>query len=58
MLIMTSRVQYIRHRLQHTCSVYFSVHYDRERDEKEKNVCRLCLGIGMARKLLGEPKLA
>ena len=30
----TSLVPVIRYRLQHTCSVYFSTHYDHERDER------------------------
>ena len=32
--VMTSRVQYIRHRLKHMCSVYFSVNNDREQVER------------------------
>ena len=32
--VLTSCVQYIRHGLKHTCSVYFFVHYDHERDER------------------------
>ena len=31
--VVMSCAQYIRHRLQHMYSVYFSVHYNRERDE-------------------------
>ena len=32
--VVKSHAQYIRDRIQHTYSVYFSVHYDRERDER------------------------
>ena len=32
--VMTSRAQYLKYRLQHMYSIYFSVHYDRERDER------------------------
>ena len=32
--VLTSLVPVIRYMLQHTCSVYFSAHYDREQEEE------------------------
>ena len=39
--VIMSRVQYIRYRLQHMCSVYSSVHYDRERDGTKERLLPL-----------------